>query len=186
MHSPKCCHYVDKFIMMVTIYKCTSFDEDQWIQKSSRAPPSWRRCNMCILLETNLMHRKLHVDEYWNTMPLRTIKSQKATFNVKVLDLGVNWKGIISRVYMLKIKFLSLMTWKLYSEGLSWQQTDKQDKNNMPPIIRTGGIKNSVQHQWWWHVCIFGKVISLDHVWSMNKYTDIFLSSQSLTHQVNN
>ena len=42
---------------------------------------------------------------------------------------------------------LYLLRFKCYNEGYSWQQTNRQtnrqdtDKNNMTPIIRSGGIK---------------------------------------------
>ena len=51
---------------------------------------------------------------------------------------GVIWKGIISWVCMLNMKSVSPTVQKLY---LILKLTiDKQDKNNMPSIIRSGGI----------------------------------------------
>ena len=79
-------------------------------------------------------------------------KVQKAIFNfkVKVIDLGVIWKGAISGVYMPNMKSLSLTVQqlqgrlKLTTDRQTDRQTNKQTgQNNMPPIIRSRVMKNN-------------------------------------------
>ena len=70
-------------------------------------------------------------------------KVEKAIFSFKVtrsLTL-VSFERASLVEYACQIWSLYLLRFKSYSEGYSWQQTNRQEENNMPPIIRSGGIK---------------------------------------------
>ena len=87
------------------------------------------------------------------SMPPAATKSKKAIFSFKVevkvtrsLTL-VSFKRASLVEYACQIWSLYLLQFKSYSElklttdKQTDKQTDRQDKNNMPPIIRSGGIK---------------------------------------------
>ena len=104
-------------------------------------------------------------------------KVEKAIFSfkvkVKVIDLGVIWKDIISGVCMPNMKSLSLAVQKLYrrlklttdrqtnkqTNRQTNKQTGRQDKNNMPPIIRSGSIKITIQNIFDLLLCPFLRVV---------------------------
>ena len=75
----------------------------------------------------------------WNTMPPVATAILGQSQCHKVIDFGVIWKGVISGICIPNMKCLSLNVQKLKQrlELTTDRQTNRQDKNNMPPIIRS-------------------------------------------------
>ena len=76
--------------------------------------------------------------------PKSYFKPQGQSQGHKVIDLGVIWKGVISRVCMPNMKSLSLMVQKLKRrlKLTTDRQTNKQTgQKQYAQIIRSGGIE---------------------------------------------
>ena len=80
-------------------------------------------------------------------MYLVATKSKKAIFskrvNVRVIDLGVFWKGVISWVCMPNME-VSISSYSEVKVDSRPQKSWQLDRNSMPPIIRFGEIIMSV------------------------------------------